>query len=660
MNRLIWQVPLIALSGVLCIYLLWREGFSMEMQVREEGRVETGRLEALWYTADNRLVGVRRSGAIIGLELWETSTGNLERYQLPALRDGEAEGDPIYAFSQDANWIAWVDRKNLLLKELTRKLGRRRYEFELPKPAGIRKLAVLGGARVWVGYENGEYVVVDLEANSVALEGAIRPTGARTYAVGGDYVAAISPVTHEAQVLNLGRRDGIDVYERKVFQTPVKRLVMSLSGGLDALDHEGRLIPSGAGETVASPGSIGAIAVLEKGRWLVAGDFRGIYELRTGEKPLYLAPADPREVRLLAGNEVQLALHSAEETILFGRHLVTIYRKQITWIPMSWILLVLGALLGDRLARKSWHAFLRLLKRLKIFREEEETHLLPDPPEPLLEAILSGNCYLFAGSGLGAQAGLPVWREFLKTAVEWCVDNRVLKPRQGIALSGQLLDGPLEGVAEIIAEAIDSRCGEFRRLMDRNHRLNRAELSRSHLALGRTPFTGAITSNPDDGLELMFADRRGPVFTVEDSAALKRAVHRKEFFILKNYGTLSRPETVKIGVTEYGRALQCNYDFHDAMNEAFNKRTILFVGVSLEGLAMDLRNIVFERSAPEQHYALVPVKGKDWKKAALGLEERWGIKVLPYDVSGPGHPEFERFACALAETANLRATAATT
>jgi hypothetical protein len=59
---------------------------------------------------------------------------------------------------------------------------------------------------------------------------------------------------------------------------------------------------------------------------------------------------------------------------------------------------------------------------------------------------------------------------------------------------------------------------------------------------------------------------------------------KREFFILKVYGTPERPETVLIGPAQYEDAIAGNRSFSQFMESLFFSRTILFVGASLEGI----------------------------------------------------------------------------
>src|SRR5262245_55440831 len=46
----------------------------------------------------------------------------------------------------------------------------------------------------------------------------------------------------------------------------------------------------------------------------------------------------------------------------------------------------------------------------------------PDIPNELVEACRTGNCILFCGTGLSAQAGYPTWREALASLIKQAED----------------------------------------------------------------------------------------------------------------------------------------------------------------------------------------------------------------------------------------------
>jgi hypothetical protein len=43
----------------------------------------------------------------------------------------------------------------------------------------------------------------------------------------------------------------------------------------------------------------------------------------------------------------------------------------------------------------------------------------PDPPKELVEACASESCVAYVGAGMSAQAGFPVWSDFVESLLEW-------------------------------------------------------------------------------------------------------------------------------------------------------------------------------------------------------------------------------------------------
>jgi hypothetical protein len=79
------------------------------------------------------------------------------------------------------------------------------------------------------------------------------------------------------------------------------------------------------------------------------------------------------------------------------------------------------------------------------------------PPKGLIEVIASGDCVLFAGSGLSAQAGLPAWRDFLRGLVEYTEDYFSATDEVISGEAAGLLRSLAKGQYEAVADELTSR-----------------------------------------------------------------------------------------------------------------------------------------------------------------------------------------------------------
>jgi hypothetical protein len=144
-------------------------------------------------------------------------------------------------------------------------------------------------------------------------------------------------------------------------------------------------------------------------------------------------------------------------------------------------------------------------------------------------------------------------------------------------------------------------------------------------------FTAAMTTNVDQLLEAAFVDADPPHFTSEDTEGLREAFAKREFFILKLYGSVEEPDTLCVARAQFEDTVRRNEPFLQFIQTLFLSRSVLFVGADLEAINAFLEAIQLRRrvEAP-QHFALVPVLDSAWQAQADSLRRRYGIRVLPY------------------------------
>ena len=268
---------------------------------------------------------------------------------------------------------------------------------------------------------------------------------------------------------------------------------------------------------------------------------------------------------------------------------------------------------------------------------------VPEPPPDLVASCIAGECVLYAGSGLGAQTGLPTWKPFVLELLAWAVQHDYINTDFAGSLREAIRDGDFDSVADSIVSAVGTDNTALHQYLA-NRFLAAPVAAKEHSLLSSIPFCAALTTNFDKLLEQTFKkEAQERVYAPHDTTALMAALNTREFFILKLYGTLERPATVLIAPAQYNAAVADNPVFSQFMQSLFFSRTLFFIGSSLEGVGAYLSGLKFTGTgADRQHYLLIDVQGTAWRVKADLLKRRYGIHVLPYTAS-PGYPEMIEF-----------------
>jgi hypothetical protein len=321
--------------------------------------------------------------------------------------------------------------------------------------------------------------------------------------------------------------------------------------------------------------------------------------------------------------------------------------------PSRWLLIALFGLLSTVAVYFSYgtlRAYFRKLFKLDPPEEHAPKPLEEGPiPNALVEACLNGDCVLWAGSGLSAQAGLPTWTVFLRELVKWASEeNRAPAGVTGPALV-QLSEGQSGAAADRIAAAFVTRETDLHAYLRQRFRVN-SELSEAHRLVKEIDFPALITTNLDFLLDRTFPHSGGRVYTASQCEDLARAAARRDFFLLKLFGDLDEPHTIRIGPAQCAEVIKNNAAVSELIGDLFQTRVLLFIGASLEGLERDLPNLSLPTVAPgaRKHYALVPTAGDGWEEKAERLRQRYAIEPLTYSPTAK-HAEVVEFLAKLIE-----------
>jgi len=268
----------------------------------------------------------------------------------------------------------------------------------------------------------------------------------------------------------------------------------------------------------------------------------------------------------------------------------------------------------------------------------------PDPRQELVEACRDGECVLYVGAGLSAQVGYPTWQTFVRGLLDWAVKSELFDPGFADSLRDAIREGDVDPVADNVVSVVAEEDPKALQEYLRGVFLRPRPVSKVHNVLQQIPFSAVLTTNFDNCLEQTFPG--APVYTPGQTEPLLDAIVKRQFFLLKLYGTLEQPESVMVAPAQYDAAINGNLPFAQFMETLFFSRTLLFVGASLEGIEAYLRGIALPTGIRRTHYALVGVKGRAWEAKASLHRRRYGIQALPFTPS-KGFPEILPFLISL-------------
>jgi len=283
--------------------------------------------------------------------------------------------------------------------------------------------------------------------------------------------------------------------------------------------------------------------------------------------------------------------------------------------------LVIYCALGMKLF--SWKKKRALLDPQEAKRKNDEGPI----PNALVEACQNGDCILFAGSGLSAQAGLPAWQAFAAELAQWAGDSA---------------GGDADSVMDRVAAAFHKRQPDLYDYLRSRFRVT-SEISQAHRLVKEIDFPAVVTTNLDNLLDRTFPYSGGRVYTAENCSGLAQVAARREFFLFKPFGDLGEPDTVCLGPAQCMQMMQCNLHVRELLSGLLHSNTFLFLGASVEALEWDLINLAVDPQTGRRHFILVPDAGDAWKAAAERVRERYGIEALTYVPSTPEHPELVEF-----------------
>jgi len=262
---------------------------------------------------------------------------------------------------------------------------------------------------------------------------------------------------------------------------------------------------------------------------------------------------------------------------------------------------------------------------------------VPAPPEDLVEVCASGECVLFAGGGIGAQAGYPIWGIGLARLLEMAAE-----PNPSAAwdsLRTALTNGDLSLVAELIRSRLAE--GELLAMVKATFKTESNSLPAVHLAFRNIPFLGVMTPNWDNLLDETFSSKQPERLSPRDTTPFLELTRQIRFFLLQLYGDPSQPESFIFTPAEYLKNIFENEAFGKFIAFLFQAKTFFFAGASLAGIEDFLSGLRLRAAPNRRHFALVPWQS-DIDIQSERFESQYGVELLVYGPTAD-FPEVPRF-----------------
>jgi CRISPR type III-B/RAMP module RAMP protein Cmr6 len=225
-----------------------------------------------------------------------------------------------------------------------------------------------------------------------------------------------------------------------------------------------------------------------------------------------------------------------------------------------------------------------------------------DPPPPgLVQAIMSGECVLCAGSGLAAQAGLPTWRPLLEGLLRSSREAGVIDAVSAAGLFGALTAGEVDPVADELRHRLPMEgIADYLRVL-----LSPAQASQAHRTLSELPFLGGLNLYPDDLLTAVFERQGSGGLLPSDAETLIACLQSRRFFLVNIFGKALVPRSLLLTAQDFRAALALNPEFKQFLGTVFLRQPVFFVGVSVDGIRACLEALDLRQAPDLRHYALI-------------------------------------------------------
>jgi energy-coupling factor transporter ATP-binding protein EcfA2 len=257
----------------------------------------------------------------------------------------------------------------------------------------------------------------------------------------------------------------------------------------------------------------------------------------------------------------------------------------------------------------------------------------PSVPDALVAACATGECVLFAGTGLEATLGARTSTELLATLVEAAQDRVPLDVWR--TLPAALLQGETERLKELLLNALGS--GELRSRILTNADLGISPTNDLGKLLSLIPFSGVITLSWSHFLDRLFATR---LLKSTSSASDKRYASISGlkmgagFFLLRPFGEAEDELNFAFTFREFRDLRERRPELSRFIASAMARNSMLFLGCQVEEIEQFIVGANVRVTTDRIHYAVVP-RGKAFGLQRSSMRSAYQIELIDYDPSDP-------------------------
>jgi SIR2-like domain len=630
-----------SLFFALAFFALPKYEVSEHLQAGALGNIQTANIARIWFSAAGELVGIGKVGSHITIHVWDGHKGAQLRERALELPNTKELPDPVYAVSSDASKIAWIGSDGVHAEDTFPAAQPVVSDHPFRRRVPISSLALTGSSVLATLYRDGELELSNLNRGTITVSKPLSIAEPGPLLSNGVYLAVSSLLSRDVFVFDTGSGDKLSVVEYAKYPPDMLSVTLSPMARLAAGTRDKLLMED---HPIPAPGPIRALAYYDRDRVLVGGDYPGILLLSQAAGPMKAAVSDPGTT-VLAATESLLAFGTSRHISLYSHRMVQVREFKGLGMPTPWLVLALLGLISPAAIplfqggfKKLWQWILKFWLREPVTAGPPISAQDDSMPSVLVDACLNGDCVLYAGAGLSAQAGLPLWNDWVRELVNRSSDNNLAPAGVIEAALADLSRGQTGAAADRMATALEIHEQVLHTYLRQRFRVT-SELSAAHLLIKQIEFPALITTNLDNLLERTFPQSGGRVYTAGDCETLATAATRRDFFLLKPFGDLDEPHTIRLGPTQCEEVIQSNPACSDVLGQLLQLRTFLFVGSSLEGIERDLGYITPQTNIEHKHYAFVAAAGEEQKAAAERLSQRYGIALLTYTPASPSHSE---------------------
>src|SRR5262249_37445612 len=159
---------------------------------------------------------------------------------------------------------------------------------------------------------------------------------------------------------------------------------------------------------------------------------------------------------------------------------------------------------------------------------------------------------------------------FLPELVDWAAENGLAPGVASTALA-QISEGQSGAAADRVAAAFEYREQALHAYLRQRFRVT-SELSQAHRLITEIDFQGLVTTTLANLRDRTFPYSGGRVYTAGKCEGMVKTAARRDFFLLKPYGDLDEPETIRIGPKQCADIVASNLEFSDLIERLTETR----------------------------------------------------------------------------------------